>query len=287
MVTYPTIIIVLISFLLSLGISIVCPVGSIISAISVIFVFGSGIVFSFLFYITADPKWRLWAFSNVTDIWELKRVVTGLRLISKDGSLIKKFEFRTVFDTQKLEELEAKFDEKTGINDDASIPPKTTIYYSRSVKILWPSGLFLSMYIFMLLRRDVHPPTLIQYSYPIIGAIAVGIWRGWNMFNKKPRLILSNEGIETDDQVLEKWENITKEEVYLFEFKTREWYLYYKYPSGSKNILLDRLEMNHDRISHLLYVYRNRSIPKNNSGRDVMLDAPSGIDDVQKKELGL
>ncbi len=27
--------------------------------------------------------------------------------------------------------------------------------------------------------------------------------------------------------------------------------------------------------------------PKNNSGRDVMLDAPSGIDAVQKKELGL
>ena len=29
------------------------------------------------------------------------------------------------------------------------------------------------------------------------------------------------------------------------------------------------------------------AFPKNNSGRDVMLDAPSGIDDVQKKELGL
>jgi aspartyl-tRNA synthetase len=29
------------------------------------------------------------------------------------------------------------------------------------------------------------------------------------------------------------------------------------------------------------------AFPKNNSGRDVMLDAPSGIDDNQKKELGL
>jgi aspartyl-tRNA synthetase len=29
------------------------------------------------------------------------------------------------------------------------------------------------------------------------------------------------------------------------------------------------------------------AFPKNNSGRDVMLDAPSSIDDVQKKELGL
>ncbi len=29
------------------------------------------------------------------------------------------------------------------------------------------------------------------------------------------------------------------------------------------------------------------AFPKNNSGRDVMLDAPSGIDEVQKKELGL
>jgi aspartyl-tRNA synthetase len=29
------------------------------------------------------------------------------------------------------------------------------------------------------------------------------------------------------------------------------------------------------------------AFPKNNSGRDVMLDAPSGIDDAQKKELGL
>ena len=29
------------------------------------------------------------------------------------------------------------------------------------------------------------------------------------------------------------------------------------------------------------------AFPKNNAGRDVMLDAPSGIDEVQKKELGL
>jgi aspartyl-tRNA synthetase len=29
------------------------------------------------------------------------------------------------------------------------------------------------------------------------------------------------------------------------------------------------------------------AFPKNNSGRDVMLDAPSEIDDAQKKELGL
>ena len=29
------------------------------------------------------------------------------------------------------------------------------------------------------------------------------------------------------------------------------------------------------------------AFPKNNSGRDVMLDAPSGIDEVQRKELGL
>jgi len=29
------------------------------------------------------------------------------------------------------------------------------------------------------------------------------------------------------------------------------------------------------------------AFPKNNSGRDVMLDAPAGIDALQKKELGL
>jgi aspartyl-tRNA synthetase len=29
------------------------------------------------------------------------------------------------------------------------------------------------------------------------------------------------------------------------------------------------------------------AFPKNNAGRDVMLDAPSSIDDTQKKELGL
>ncbi len=29
------------------------------------------------------------------------------------------------------------------------------------------------------------------------------------------------------------------------------------------------------------------AFPKNNSGRDIMLDAPSGIDPAQKKELGL
>ena len=29
------------------------------------------------------------------------------------------------------------------------------------------------------------------------------------------------------------------------------------------------------------------AFPKNNSGRDVMIDAPSEIDEVQKKELGL
>ena len=29
------------------------------------------------------------------------------------------------------------------------------------------------------------------------------------------------------------------------------------------------------------------AFPKNNSGRDTMIDAPSELDDIQKKELGI
>jgi len=35
------------------------------------------------------------------------------------------------------------------------------------------------------------------------------------------------------------------------------------------------------------YIRDYIAFPKNNSGRDVMLDSPSAIDDLQKKELGL
>jgi len=81
------------------------------------------------------------------------------------------------------------------------------------------------------------------------------------MFDKKPALILSNDGIETEDSGFQSWKDVTEEEVYV---PFRNDYLFYKYPGGSRNMELsapwgmEKLELDHDRIAHLLYVYRNR-----------------------------
>jgi len=81
------------------------------------------------------------------------------------------------------------------------------------------------------------------------------------MFDKKPALILSNDGIETEDSGFQSWKDVTEEEVYV---PFRNDYLFYKYPGGSRNMLLsgvlfmNKLDTSPKRIAHLLYVYRNR-----------------------------
>jgi hypothetical protein len=66
-----------------------------------VFIFGSAIP-AWIYWSFAITKWRIWAFSNVDNVHELKQQAIESSLIWPDGSFFEKTEIRTKKERQLL-----------------------------------------------------------------------------------------------------------------------------------------------------------------------------------------
>lgn len=93
-----------------------------------------GPLLAWIYWSFAITRWRIWAFSNVEDVEELKvRAIAG-QLIWADGSFFERTEIRTNRERVLIRELEKRFKEskkKKQFVDDPSVPPVTKIFYSK------------------------------------------------------------------------------------------------------------------------------------------------------------
>lgn len=85
----------------------------------------------FLYFFLVLPRWRIWAFSNVRNVHELKQSAILGQIYPKDGSFLWRFEIKTIEQKQQILELDQKFDIPDVFVEDYEIPFETSYSYSK------------------------------------------------------------------------------------------------------------------------------------------------------------
>lgn len=156
-----------------------------------------GPLVAWIYWSLAITRWRIWAFSNVDDVHELKALAISGQLIWQDGSFFERTEIRTNKERILINELEKRFKEskkKKQFVDDPSIPPVTKIFYSK-LNLIYEILLMtacLSFGVYLLITKD-------SWIFGT-GLILVGAYFVIKDFKKlttfESQIIIDNKGID-------------------------------------------------------------------------------------------
>lgn len=258
MLTYPSMIFLFGSVVLSLGLSdyySIPPWGYVL-----IIVLGFGL--SFLSWGVMVTKWRLWAFEHVRNVHELKKRAIIEGLIFRDYSTYENLEIRSTTDRKKWAALQYKFKQEDVFEDDSTIEEETVIGYSAS------NNIFELLIMLVVLGIGIYAFLASSYVFGILMVTAGGYF-AFKEFkeatNTEPQIVLNSKGIKTVSAGFYKWSQIRNENV------VREGsgnysinYLVYWHPQGVQRLQIDEFDTDMVSLNKLLILYRGRSkhLPK-------------------------
>lgn len=219
-----------------------------------------GPLVAWVFWSFMITKWRIWAYSRVSDIEELKKQAVDGGLIWKDGSFFERTEIRTAEQRQLIHELEYQFEtteEEQGFVDDPTIPSSSEFKSSKDVLV--------ASLIQQILMIAAGSYLALATEKPIVGYffIGLGIILSIKPFLKRsndgPSLILSNEGITVDGRP-HKWSGITNESAGMEGIgKSRSSYLTFETDESTEKLPIDEYDITLPDMRNLLKVYRGRN----------------------------
>lgn len=219
-----------------------------------------GIAIAWLVWSFMITKWRIWAFSNVRNVHELKKRAIQEKLIWHDGNVFERTEIRNLDEVAQLKKLDKKFEKEDVYKEDFSIPPKSIIKFSKSLLIfeLLIATVIIGIGLYLISKGS-------NKSYFLGGIMScIGIYsftKGLpNLLNQKPQISIDNKGIETVKTGFKSWSTIRNEEVIREgSGKSTHYFLQYKYDKGrSEKVEIDALNITHQQLENLLRTYRIR-----------------------------
>lgn len=199
-------------------------------------------------------KWKIWAYKNVRNIHELERKAIEQKLIWKSGSWFEKTEFKNSLQKQDLKLLEKKFLEKDVYNDDVRVPAETRIFYSKSTLI----------FLFIINVGMISIGALLSLRKEYFGLILLvfGLYNIYDQIkklrNKNPQIIISDKGIELNNEELVSWNDIHNDRVFSSGRRPNNYLAF-----NDEMIEIDELTIKFDELENLLNVYRVRFENKN------------------------
>lgn len=219
-----------------------------------------GFILSWLVWGILITKWRIWAFNNVRNVYELKKRAIEDKLIWRDDSFFAKTEIRGREDKRKLKQLEKKFEQKDIFREDRSVPPRTEIFYSKlhSYIEFIVSVFVIAVGIFMISIQEIH---YILLSLLLIG---IGIYSTFKevkkILDKDAQIIIDDRGIRSKKVGFKSWSAIENEEVIKDgSGKNVKTYLVYFYDGFEhEKIQIDRLSVSIKEMKVILRTYRIR-----------------------------
>lgn len=196
-------------------------------------------------------KWKIWAYENVRNIYELQRKAVNEKLIWDSGSWFEKTEFKNYEQKQKLKQLEKKFLEKDVYKDDISVPKETIIYYSRKA-ILLMLVVFLGLGFFGVFL-------LFEKEYLGLLFLGIGLYYSFDQSKKlrdeSPQIVLNDKGIKLKNENLVSWDKILNDRVFSeSNGKSSTNCLAF----NDEKIAIDELTIEYEELENLLHVYRVR-----------------------------
>jgi len=218
-----------------------------------------GPVVAWIYWSFAITYWRIWAFSNVDDVHELRNLAVSGKLIWPDGSFFERTEIRTKKQKILIKELEKRFNEPKNRQqyvDDLSVPQVTKIFFSKSALVykLIVAAALLSVGIYL----------LVVMSNWIFGIalILIGLNFAIKDFKKlstdAPQLVLDSNGIDVAG-VFYPWTEIQDFSVkWETSSQSSKSYLILETSSGTLEIDIDNYDTQRSQLKHLLNTYKGR-----------------------------
>jgi hypothetical protein len=218
-----------------------------------------GPIVAWLYWSFAITIWRIWAFSKVDDVYELKdKAIAGL-LIWEDGSFFEKTEIRTTKQRRLIIELEKRFKTKKPKKkfvDDPKIPAQTLVYFSKGSLILniiiMTASLVVGMYLILNDRNW------------LIGGlcIAIGIFSIAKDFKRlttlTPQIIIDTDGITLTDNKFSWLEIATATTVFENRGRDSTSYIVIETSKVSLKEKINDLSMSSREIQHRINIHRGR-----------------------------
>ncbi len=230
-------------------------------------------IFPWLYWSIAIVHWRIWAFSNVKNVHELKRKAIGAKLIWPDESSFNKTEIRTARQNNLLQKLEPKLDPPEisyYTYPSGELPEELKVFNSKR-NLIFPYFLYLTftgLSLFLIFSENSNHEKK-GVGVIILSMIAYSIIKRKTIDLKTPQLIINKNGIQTINTNFIIWENIQSINIFpenekwsaghLLEIKMKD------NNEFGDLIKLDHIEFIHHELEEIIKIYqqRNRS-PKNN-----------------------
>lgn len=219
------------------------------------FVLGGLAAFLLSSYLTA--RWRIWAFTNVDDVHELRQAAIAEQLMPADGSWFGKNELISITVKAQLLELGSRFSEPYAFNDDYTLPDEVVLYkYPYTLIIIGGVTILFGCVTFMISATAGSALILTGVGILMLNQKFVKATPG-----KNPFITIGNKGIAIEQGELHGWKDVRNERiVWERTGKNRYYYLIFDHHGGSERINLTNAGIKTSYLNHLLYVYRHRNM---------------------------
>ncbi len=214
-------------------------------------------ILSVLYYFYMLPRWRIWAFSNVRNVHELKqRAILG-QIYPKDDSFLWRFEIKNEEQKQQIEELDKKFALPDVFVEDYNMPFETSYSYSKienAFYLLCTIGAAFGG-ITIVLHREYFVSILLLMGSGMFGFMAYK-----RMSAGGPVLTISNDGITTKEDGFHAWCDIKNEQIFFVSAGRASYFgLSFEVNGESVKMKLSQLTgLSSYKIDHVLRTYRGR-----------------------------
>ena len=213
----------------------------------------SGILFAYFNWTIGLYKWHVWAYYHVVSVYELDKAIDIYHIVYW-GDWKEKLQKNN---PEKYNIIQRRINEPVKFEDDFNVANETFISYSITLSVVYLTLCLSGMSLAILSLTDKRYAQGIAF---MLIALGFTIWQLTISLNRKPKIILSNEGVTTVSLGFTKWQDISNEEVKLnSRAKNRWYYLTYNTPNGDERLKINNLATSPARLNHLLIVYRNRN----------------------------
>ncbi len=180
-------------------------------------------------------RWRIWAFTNVDDVHELRQAAITEQLLPRDGAWYGKYEMVSVANKERLAELENRFSEKYVFTDDYTLPDEVVLYKYRYTLIIAGGLCILSAGVIALLSMTAAVALLFA-GLALLLMNQKFVHAGTS---RKPFITIGEKGLAIEQGAMREWKDISNERItWEKSGEHRYYYLNFDYPGGSEKINL-------------------------------------------------
>ncbi|MDX2130342.1 MAG: hypothetical protein SFU91_15005 [Chloroherpetonaceae bacterium] len=207
-----------------------------------------------IYYLVVTPKWLVWAFENVRNVHELKKLAIYHQLIYKDESFWNKLLIWSGEDKEKWNKLQSKFliEDEPYFEYDFSIPFEVNIKLEKSSVYL---NLFFSALMLIIGFYKLYNENYWSGGFFIILCIFTISQNYKSVLDNKVYIKINNFGIQSINTPFYSWSEVSNENIY---FNKQSPYLYFEHPNGVERLYIKDLSNSYSEIMKFLRVYRTR-----------------------------